>query len=186
MVEEKALASARRLVFEVGYDATTVDVIAGEAGVAKATIYRRWPNKARLVYDAVFGGPRTALPIADTGDIRDDLLVTLRENAQPMRDPGTNALLSRLLAEAATDAALAASLRDDLFRPRADRIAARVRTAVDRGELAPSIDAELVPALLTGPLQYLLLVHDSDLPDADLARIVDAVIGPHLPEHRSA
>ena len=179
-VEEKSLAATRAMIHDVGYEATSIEAIAQAAGVTKAAIYRRWPNKARLVYDAVFVGNPAENTVQDTGDIRTDLLTVLRQNAAPMRDRATNALLNRLVAEAAKDPSLAASLRSDLFQPRVRSIADRVRDSIVRGELADTVDADLVPALLTGPLQYLLIVHGSTLPDSDLERIVDAVIGPHV------
>ena len=38
---------------EERYGAITLDAIGGRAGVAKTTIYRRWPSKAALVADVV-------------------------------------------------------------------------------------------------------------------------------------
>src|SRR3974390_1039884 len=40
-------------MLDQGYDALTVDVIAKAAGAGKQTLYRRWPNKAALVIDAL-------------------------------------------------------------------------------------------------------------------------------------
>lgn len=40
-----------RLLGDVGYGALTMDAVAAEAGVGKATIYRRWHTKQDLVVD---------------------------------------------------------------------------------------------------------------------------------------
>jgi len=180
--DERVLAAARALEAELGYDGTSVDAIAERAGVAKTSIYRRWPNKGLLMYEAVLGqNPRFA-EIADTGDIVEDLLAVLTTNAVGFRDRRLRELISNLLADAIRDEALAARLREQFFGPRADAIAARVRVGVERGELAPTIDAGIVPALLTGPLQYLMIVRGSDLHDDDLRRVVLGVVGAHLPD----
>ena len=41
------LAATRELLGETGYAAFNVDVIAERTGIAKTTIYRRWPTCAR-------------------------------------------------------------------------------------------------------------------------------------------
>jgi AcrR family transcriptional regulator len=38
------LETAIDLVFDVGFRSVSVESIAAKAGVAKTTIYRRWPN----------------------------------------------------------------------------------------------------------------------------------------------
>lgn len=47
------LDATRTLLDEVGYAAFNVDVIAERTGIAKTTIYRRWPTKSALVAAAI-------------------------------------------------------------------------------------------------------------------------------------
>jgi AcrR family transcriptional regulator len=183
-VDERVLAAARAITVEVGYDATTIEAVAARAGVAKTAIYRRWPNKAVLVYDAVLRAADQHTAVPDTGDVRADLLAVLHTNAAGFRAPSTRGLIAALSGEALRDERVAEMLRDRFFGPRADAIAERVATAVARRELRPTVDAALVPALLTGSLQYLWIVRGSALADDDLARVVEAVIGPHVRTRR--
>ena len=46
-------AAILRLLAEVGYGSLTMDAVASEAGVGKATIYRRWRTKHDLVVDTI-------------------------------------------------------------------------------------------------------------------------------------
>ena len=46
-------AAILRLLADVGYGALTMDAVASEAGVGKATIYRRWRTKQDLVVDTI-------------------------------------------------------------------------------------------------------------------------------------
>jgi AcrR family transcriptional regulator len=181
-VDERILAAARALEREVGYDAVSVEAIAERAGVAKTALYRRWPNKGVLLYEAVVGAVETHPSIPDTGAIRADLLAVLAANAEGFRSPARRGLVAALSADALRDPRLAELLRTRFFGPRADAIVARVERAIARGELTEGLDAAMVPVLLTGSLQYLWVVRGRALDDADLERVVDAVIGAFVRE----
>ncbi|MGZ5440583.1 MAG: helix-turn-helix domain-containing protein [Thermoanaerobaculia bacterium] len=47
--DEEILAVARNVLSEGGYGALTIDAVAERAGVAKTTVYRRWPSKGALI-----------------------------------------------------------------------------------------------------------------------------------------
>src|SRR5277367_995404 len=51
-VRRLILETAIELVFDAGFRSVSVESIAAKAGVAKTTVYRRWPNKAAVVMDA--------------------------------------------------------------------------------------------------------------------------------------
>lgn len=68
--DEEILAVARQLLRENGYRDLNVDVVAERAGVAKTTLYRRWPSKGALVAAAI-----ESLAPATDGDV----LSVLRE-----------------------------------------------------------------------------------------------------------
>lgn len=53
-IDPAVFAATRRLLIERGYRGTSIDAIADAAGVSRPTIYRRWPSKAHVVYDAVY------------------------------------------------------------------------------------------------------------------------------------
>lgn len=180
-VDDRVLAAARALEREVGYDGTTIEAVAERAGVAKTAIYRRWPNKTMLLYEAVLAPADQHPAVPDTGDIRADMLAVLHANASGYGVEAQRGLIAAITSAALRDERVADLLRTRFFGRRADAIGARVATAVARGELRATIDTAMVPALLTGPLPYLRVVRGSALDDDDLARIVDAVIGPHLP-----
>src|SRR5260221_2783180 len=50
--DAKILKAAMCLLEQHGFRAVTLEGIAEEAGVARTTVYRRWPNKAAVVMDA--------------------------------------------------------------------------------------------------------------------------------------
>jgi AcrR family transcriptional regulator len=70
--DEEILAVALELLREKGYRDLNVDEVAERAGVAKTTVYRRWPTKGALVAAAI------APLIPNTSN---DLKTVLREAA---------------------------------------------------------------------------------------------------------
>jgi AcrR family transcriptional regulator len=62
--DAKILKAAMGLLEQHGFRAMTLEGIAEEAGVARATVYRQWPNKAAVVMDAFLThvAPRIAFP----------------------------------------------------------------------------------------------------------------------------
>lgn len=70
--DDEILTVARTLLAERGYRDLTVDAIADRAGVAKTTVYRRWPSKGALIAAAIS-------PVAPN---RDDARAILDETAR--------------------------------------------------------------------------------------------------------
>ena len=55
------------LLGEIGYARLTMDKVAARAGVSKASLYLRWPNKVALVADALQQRARAVPQVPDTG-----------------------------------------------------------------------------------------------------------------------
>lgn len=183
-LDDRVLEATRHSIAEHGYAATTVDGVAARAAVSKGSIYRRWPAKGVLVYEACVAANDELPRVIDTGDIRADLLAIARLASGPPSGTAGAEVVSHILADAATDPDLMEMLRVRFFLPRSDAIVRRVEVAVERGELTPGIDAELVPAVLTGALQYTRRVRSRSLSDEELEHLVDMVLGGHLPGPR--
>src|SRR3954462_5525024 len=71
-------AAILRLLADVGYGALTMDAVASEAGVGKATIYRRWRTKQDLVVDTISDLNREQVARPDTGSLENDVRLMLR------------------------------------------------------------------------------------------------------------
>src|SRR3712207_1138418 len=98
-------AAILRLLGEVGYGALTMDAVAAEAGVGKATIYRRWRTKQDLVVDTVSEVNRAWTATADTGSIEGDLRSLVHRRGEMMATPA-GAPTGRLLAPMQPEPAL--------------------------------------------------------------------------------
>ncbi|GAB2459296.1 AcrR family transcriptional regulator [Conyzicola lurida] len=168
------LAAASAVLGERGYDGLIVDEIARSVGVAKTTVYRRWPTKNHLVVSVLEDGEPDAAA-ADSGDDVRDLTSAVAALCSTL-DP---APMRRLVAELA-----AASSRDPALRSEVDRLWARRRDAVavvvERGVSAGTLsgDSALIVDQLVGAVYYRALITGETL-DAEYSRgLVRAVVGP--------
>ena len=66
------LKSTVEILIDEGYQALTIEGIAGRAGVGKTTIYRRFSSIEEIIISA-FGQMAADLEIPDTGSAREDL-----------------------------------------------------------------------------------------------------------------
>ncbi|MFD4179578.1 TetR/AcrR family transcriptional regulator [Rhodococcus sp. NPDC058514] len=149
------LAATAELVFEVPYGRLTIEAIAARAGVGKQTIYRWWPTKGSVLFDALLelsGGP-DGVTLPDTGDLRADLGLFLRATVAEMAEPRFDAFLRALMIEIQSDADLAATYRERLLAPQRRAILERLRIGVDSGQLRERVDLEVAVDLLVGPVQ---------------------------------
>ena len=89
-------AAILRLLAEVGYGALTMDAVASEAGVGKATIYRRWRTKQDLVVDTISDLNRAEAAPPDTGSLEGDLRAMLHSLVASISGPTGAATLSLL------------------------------------------------------------------------------------------
>lgn len=64
--EEAIVQAVNRLLAERGFEAMTVDDVAAEAGVAKASLYRHFPSKEHLAAAAMVRMLERALAFCDT------------------------------------------------------------------------------------------------------------------------
>jgi len=169
LLEEEILSAAWAELTEVGWSRFRVDSVAERAGASKASIYRRWPNRAALVMAA----SRLAAETVDeaperTGHLRTDLLAALRTVATFMAGPFGEAARGMV-----ADAALLGHQADSWSETRIRLVQATIAGAEGGG---PELAARLSPRILRlGPelVAHHCLVH-GDIPGADeIAGIVD-------------
>ncbi|HEX8003178.1 MAG TPA: TetR/AcrR family transcriptional regulator [Mycobacteriales bacterium] len=163
------------LLSEEGFDRLAMDAVAARAGVAKATIYRRWPSKEALVIDAV--ARRTdPFPEVATGTIR-DRLVSLLAGILGMSRTGAGRLLPCMVGATATNPPLAEHYRAQILEPRRNRMRQMVRMAVAKGELRRGVDVDDAIDLLIGALLYRIVFAGPDgVADDVPGRLVDAAL----------
>jgi AcrR family transcriptional regulator len=160
-------------------DALSMEAVAARAGVGKATIYRRWPNKEALIVDAV-ASMKGPVPAVGGTSVRDDLVTLLSRVGQHNQSNETSRagrIMSCLLPELHRSPSLH-SCYQAVVEPRRAVIREVLRRGMQTGELRADLDVELALALLSGPIMVqTILGWNPKLDMQDLpARVVDAVL----------
>ena len=149
----EALDAALKLIGRRGIERVSMDAIAAESGVSKATIYNHWENKEALCLDAITRmGPR--LPRAGKGDPKRELAAFLRGLARTGKPASMAAIMPKIAGYAAMHPAFRSAWRDRIEEPRRARVCDLIGRAVREGQLRPGIDFDLACHMLFGPLMY--------------------------------
>jgi AcrR family transcriptional regulator len=171
-VQQLILDAAIEMVFESGFRAVSIESIAAKTGVAKTTIYRRWPNKAAVVMDGFMDrvGSGTLFPPAEKAMDRVRLQMRTMAKAFRGKDGG---LVKALLAEAQFDPELAKEFRERWSLPRRKLGTDVIRDAIRNEELRADVDPEAVIDLLYAPMYYRLQMGLGPLSEAYIDGIFD-------------
>ncbi|AQT81502.1 TetR family transcriptional regulator [Mycolicibacterium litorale] len=176
--ECELLAVTLQLLQEHGYDRLTVDAVAATARASKATIYRRWPTKAELVFAAFVEGTRQAAVDPDTGALRDDLL-RLGENIAA--HVGTHAgTIRAVLVEMSRSAEFGAMMQEQFLDQRKALIQRILTRAVARGEIAAAAITEDLWDVLPGYLIFRSVLTGRSPSHQTVHDLVDNVLMPGL------
>ncbi|MCM3784525.1 TetR/AcrR family transcriptional regulator [Neobacillus mesonae] len=161
-LQQLILSVAYNLILEHGFEEVTIEKIAEQAGVSKATIYKWWPNKGAVVIDGFFEATADRLPVPDTGSVEEDVM-THAINISLYMEGKEGKVISELIGQGQLDATLIQVFREYYIRPRRAEAASILRRGIDRGELREELDVESSIDLLYGPLFYRLLVTGESL-----------------------
>lgn len=173
-LDEALLDVTLDLAGEVGIHGMSMDDLAQRAGVSKATIYRRWPSKERLVLEALNHAIRP-FDLIDTGTLRNDLDAYLVELARRMSEGKASDVLPDLIAASVRDPNLRSSL-DEYIRYRRQPLQTILGRGTQRGELAADTDVEVLIDALIGPFVYRRLLSHEPLDDDFVERLLQTVL----------
>lgn len=174
------LTATLDLLQEIPYSRLSIEGIAARAGVGKQTIYRWWPSKAAVLFDAFLllsqsdEGEPPQLP--DTGDLRADLTLVLRATVAELNDPRLAEPMRALAAEAAHDEALAEVYRERLDAPLRDAKRRRLRSAQKAGDLADDLDLDIAIDLIWGSVLGRWLQRTGPLTDDYVDALIDVAL----------
>ena len=144
------------------------------SGVAKTTIYRYWPTRSALLFDAVMQfAPRLQTPA--TGSFRGDLTAFALGLAQRLQTGRWASAMPSIIdaAERDKDVAEFQSRTHAGMMSGFSMIAARAQA---RGELAPDLDVADLTGAIAGPLFYRPWFSRQELDDAFVRGVVERAL----------
>ena len=175
--EDEILDATLELLLEVGYDRLTLDAVAHRAKASKATLYRRWEGKPSLVVDAMVRAKQA--PVVDdhdTGSLRGDLVSTFCGSHGPGRE--ATGMLGSVITTLASDPEFAKLFREAFIAPKL-RVSREIYArAIERGEIRPDVDIDIIAPALAGILLHRSFVLGVPPDDATVERVIDHVILP--------
>ncbi|MGX9572861.1 TetR/AcrR family transcriptional regulator [Mesorhizobium sp. f-mel] len=167
------LDAAEAVLVEAGYSGFSIEAVARRARAGKPTIYRWWPSKAALLFDVYQRLKRVDNP--DTGNLEDDLVGFLKNLFSHWHETSSGSVFKSLIAEAQSDATVAAVLVE-YTKGRHAHTAQMIERAKARGEVAADVDSTLVADLVASFAWTHLLTNRLDEDEATLRRAVGYVL----------
>jgi TetR/AcrR family transcriptional repressor of mexJK operon len=177
------LAATKRLLLERGWEATSIEEIARQAGVAKRFIYARYPDKPALFFAAVAQfrdeqiGALGALA-APPADVEEGLLSLARQIFAVAMREDTLAIVRLFMTEAPRMPDFAKLFAKSFPHRGLAGITGFLSTYAERGDLTlpdPEIAAEQFAMLVIGVPQRFAMLGHRDPPEKEARRLEAAV-----------
>ncbi|MFI9008598.1 TetR/AcrR family transcriptional regulator [Actinosynnema sp. NPDC053489] len=164
------LVAALELVEALGYSRLTVEAVAARAGVGKQTIYRWWPSKGPLLFDALVEFGPAAVDHAVGGGLDADLRRELRAVVEELAERRFDQVCRLLVHEERTDLVML------LLVPRRMALEERLHRAQRSGEVRADVDVSAAVELLVGPVYQRWFLRAAPLTGGFADLVVDLVL----------
>jgi AcrR family transcriptional regulator len=173
-VRRAVLAATWKLLSRDGAAGLSIEAIAREAEVSRQTIYRWWPSRAAIVFEAARESSRMLVPAQPATDsLRGDLSAFVRATYESAGRPEVTSALRAMVAGAIEDEAFGKALQEFTAGRRALLAELLARHRVDPARTAIVVD------LIFGVLWYRVINGharlDRDTADAVVELVADAV-----------
>jgi AcrR family transcriptional regulator len=169
------LSATRNLLIDVGYANLSMEAVAARAGVSKPTLYLRYPTRAVLVFEAIFGKTKVRA-IPDHGSIQADLHEAYDWAVEEFNAPEARAAIPGLMAEVAANPELAQLIRTVVIGPEYGRVRGQLELAQRRGEVRADADLDLVIDAFIGTALARVILLDRPLDHAYSERLVNLLL----------
>ncbi|MGW5867152.1 TetR/AcrR family transcriptional regulator [Streptomyces sp. NPDC055239] len=169
------LEAALRLIADADGAPVGVDAIAREAGVGKQTLYRWWPSKGAVLLDALSGRAERAVPVPDSGSLREDLRAVVTSTFEEAQAAPVGPALRTLAQEAARDPRLADLMRE-FTQARRTALREVLSRGQERGELTADSDLDLMVDQVYGVFWYRFLLGHAPLGEREAVSLADSLV----------
>jgi len=157
-VREAVLDAARQILMEKGVNALTHRNVALIAGVNPSTVYRRWPDRGKLVACVFRSAAENMVTIPDSGSLQLDLYEFLKEiTIMLSSSQGRKLILGTISAISSGDDTVESAIRD-VWEQRFQQAEIMFERAVVRGEADYKGQRRAVLEMLIAPVWFKILI----------------------------
>ena len=173
-VKAASLAAAYELLTEAGLSGVSFDEVSRRSGVAKTTIYRYWPSRSALLFDAVMQfAPRLQTP--NTGTFEEDLSALALGLAERLQTGRWSSAMPSIIDAAERDEEIA-ELQTRTHAGMISGFSVIAARAQERGELDASFDVSELTAVIAGPIFYRRWFSRQQIDDAFVRGVVQRAL----------
>lgn len=174
-IRDRVLSATGRILSEEGYSGLTMERIAASSGIAKTTLYRRWPTKASICMELYLDAASRELRDPDTGKLQGDLKQIAEAVVRLQTRTVAGAAFVGLITEAHANPQTHDAFME--FAERRREITRKVlMRAMERGELRRHTDIDLVIDTLGGAVTFRLLQGHAPLNEHFAGALVSLVL----------
>lgn len=135
----------------------SIEAIARESGVGKATIYRWWPSKCSVVIDSMIEKVATQIEFPECESAAQSLELQMQSLIRAFAgDYGR--ILGQIVAESQACPERLENFRKNFIYNRREMVRAIMEKGIASGEFRKDLNIEIATDLLYGPIYYRLLV----------------------------
>lgn len=138
-----------------GVSSLTMAGVAERAGVGKATLYRRFPDKDVMLAAAIERMREQVVNVADKGSAYDRLLAMMERTRQSVPHSRNGRIMLIALAESVNNPELARMVYERVLTPRRAIIRDIIQEGIDSGEFSDQLDIDVAMPTVVGPMLYL-------------------------------
>jgi len=159
-VDQAILRAALELFVEHGVAGASIEKIARRAGVAKTSVYRRWPSREALLAQAVEAARNATGYTVDLVDrtAPPDFVKLLVEACEVVGRPEIRKLMARLIGSIPDYPKLIEVYRETYYLPRREAFGRALKRLRAAGLLRQDIDLEAVAEMIIGAVMYHLVM----------------------------
>lgn len=174
-VTQRVFAATMELLEEGGFAALTFQRVAERAEVGRATLYRRWPEPAYLVGDALAATAAERVRIDDTGSLRGDLFQMLTQIGDFIDSPtGRASIVATLTARQDPEFI---RFIEQLWQRRREDVAPVFARGVQRSEIPADTDPDVLFSMLAGSLYLRMILMAKPVDETWINDVLDQALG---------
>jgi AcrR family transcriptional regulator len=174
-VDEAILDAALELLIEEGLPGTTISAVAARSGVARATIYLRWPTRDALI-TAAFVRAKGRPPFRLTGDLEADLETGAEWARAIFSEPAFRAVLPLVVRVLLDKDRSDSALTYEALAPNRQLSVEEYKLRAPEAGLRTDVDALLISDMIVGGLLNRLLATGMPPTHEDAQHVVDLVL----------